>query len=548
MKKAIRSLFLLLLFVGCSVVKKEVSKQPLWIASSPSGDEITKIDKIGITVLPNGRLVTPSGKNIMTAPHPYGLTLSPDGKVAVTANSGTNPLSITIVRDIMSDQPEVQQVPPGPATDKGVLASVFMGLAIAPDNQTIYVAGGQENKVYLFDVNTGAKKDSIDCSFTAGGIDYSHGYIGDMKMSKDGKTLYAVDQIGFRMVIMNTKTRTLIHSVPVGRYPFGICLSPDEKKAYVANVGMFEYNYMKDSNEKGAKIKSIDYPAFAYGSKEMQTGIQNDTIAIIGLGELNAIEAFSIFAINIEDTLRPKVIAKIKTGNLVGALVEGIPAVGGSSPNSIVATDDYVLVSNGTNDNISVISIAKDTVIHTIPLKLDSRVKQFRGVIPFGLALSPDQKRLYVAESGINAVAVINVADQKVLGHIPTGWFPSKIEVSRDGKKLIIANAKGFGSGPNGGAKYKLGPDGSYIGSLMKGTIQIVDIPEDLQLQELTKKVVSNNFQFTNATDSIFNKRAKNPIPLYPGAQENTLFLYRKKIEPTMKFLVRSKTGMEMRP
>jgi YVTN family beta-propeller protein len=523
MKKAIRSLFLLLLFVGCSVVKKEVSKQPLWIASSPSGDEITKIDKIGITVLPNGRLVTPSGKNIMTAPHPYGLTLSPDGKVAVTANSGTNPLSITIVRDIMSDQPEVQQVPPGPATDKGVLASVFMGLAIAPDNQTIYVAGGQENKVYLFDVNTGAKKDSIDCSFTAGGIDYSHGYIGDMKMSKDGKTLYAVDQIGFRMVIMNTKTRTLTHSVPVGRYPFGICLSPDEKKAYVANVGMFEYNYIKDSNEKGAKIKSIDYPAFAYGSKEMQTGIQNDTIAIIGLGELNAIEAFSIFAINIEDTLRPKVIAKIKTGNLVGALVEGIPAVGGSSPNSIVATDDYVLVSNGTNDNISVISIAKDTVIHTIPLKLDSRVKQFRGVIPFGLALSPDQKRLYVAESGINAVAVINVADQKVLGHIPTGWFPSKIEVSRDGKKLIIANAKGFGSGPNGGAKYKLGPDGSYIGSLMKGTIQIVDIPEDLQLQELTKKVVSNNFQFTNATDSIFNKRAKNPIPLYPGAQESPI-------------------------
>jgi YVTN family beta-propeller protein len=468
MKTIIRSVFLLLFFAGCSGVKKEVSDKPLWIIAAPSGDQITKIDKQGTTVLPNGRFITPAGKNIMTAPHPYGLTLSPNGNVAVTANSGTNPLSITIIRDIMSEHPEVQQVPPGPATDKGVLASVFMGLAVSPDNQTIYVAGGQENKVYLFDVNTGAKKDSIDCSFTAEGIDYSHGYIGDMKLSKDGKTLYAVDQIGFRMLIMNTETKTLTHSVPVGRYPFGICLSPDEKKVYVANVGMFEYSYIKESNEKDAKIKSINYPAFAYGSKEMQTGIQNDTIAIEGLGELNAIEAFSIFAITIEDTLQPKVIAKIKTGNLVGALVEGIPAVGGSSPNSIVATDDYVFVSNGTNDNISVISIEKDAVINTIPLKLDSRVKQFRGVIPFGLALSPDQKRLYVAESGINAVGVINVADQKVLGHIPTAWFPSKIEVSRDGKKLIIANAKGFGSGPNGGATYKLGPDGSYIGSLME--------------------------------------------------------------------------------
>ena len=80
-----------------------------------------------------------------------------------------------------------------------------------------------------------------------------------------------------------------------------------------------------------------------------------------------------------------------------------------------------------------------------------NRVRQFRGVIPFGLALSPDQKRLYVAESGINAVGVINVSDQKVIGHIPTGWFPSKLKVSKDGKKLIIANAKGYGSGPNGG-------------------------------------------------------------------------------------------------
>ena len=76
------------------------------------------------------------------------------------------------------------------------------------------------------------------------------------------------------------------------------------------------------------------------------------------------------------------------------------------------------------------------------------------------------------------------------MGHIPTGWFPSKIEVSHDGKKLIIANAKGFGSGPNGGKNFKKGPEGSYIGSLMKGTVQVVDIPNDKQLREMTNKVV----------------------------------------------------------
>ncbi len=517
--KRIIQLLILLFLTACNFQNNPKDKE-LWMISAPAGNEFTKIDKNNKTVIPNGRFITPAGKSILTAPHPFGLCLSHDGNVAVTANSGIKPLSITIVRNILSQQPEVQQIPPGPSTDKGVLASVFMGLAISPDNQTVYVAGGQTNKIFLFDVNTGEKKGSIDCSFVSDDFDYSHGYIGDLQLSKDGITLYAVDQIGFRMLIVNTESKTLSHSVPVGRYPFGIHLSPDEKKAYVANVGMFEYSRITTAD---GLFKSIAYPAFAFGSKEMTEGIENDTIIIPALGDPNAIEAFSVFVINLEDSEKPKVVAKIKTGHLVGSMVEGIPAVGGSSPNSIVATDKYVFVSNGTNDNISVISIEKDTVVHTIYLKPDERVRQFRGVIPFGLALSPDQKRLYVAESGINAVAVINVSDFEVLGHIPTGWFPSKVEISTDGKKLIIANAKGYGSGPNGGAEFERQAEGSYIGSLMKGTVQIVDIPGDKQLKEMTKQVISNNFQFTKTDDPIYHKRKNNPIPLFPGEKESPI-------------------------
>ena len=513
---------ILLLFMACDIQDNSKNKN-LWIISAPAGKEFTKIDKNGKTVIPNGRYVSPAGKSIVTAPHPYGLTLSSDGKVAVTANSGTSPLSITIIRDILSSDPEVQQVPPGPATEKGVLASVFMGLAISPDNQTVYVAGGQENKIYLFDVNTGDKKGFIDCSYKDENVDYTHGYIGDMKLSKDGTKIYAVDQIGFRMIIADTQSKKLVNSVPVGRYPFGICLSPNEKKVYVANVGMFEYSLIKTGTGEDAKIKPLAYPAFAYGSEEMKKGIENDTVSIPGLGDMNAIDAFSVFAIDLEDSSQPKVSAKIKTGHLVGAMVEGIPAVGGSSPNSIVATDKYVFVSNGTNDNISVISMDQDSVVNTIALKPDERLRQFRGVIPFGLALSPDQKRLYVAESGINAVAVISVPDLEVIGHIPTGWFPSKLEVSKDGKKLIIANAKGYGSGPNGGASFNPGSEGSYIGSLMKGTVQVLDIPNSEQLKDMTEQVISNNFKFERSNDAIFENRVSNPIPLYPGEKESPI-------------------------
>ena len=509
----------LLLITSCS---QNQSSTP-WIISSPAGNRYVTIDKTGETIIPNGRILAPLGKSIVVAPHPYGLTLSPDGKTAITANSGTGPLSITIIRNILSTTPEVQQVPPGPSTDKGVLASVFMGLAISNDSKTVYVSGGQENQIFIFDIATGEKRDSIDCSYVSDDYDYSHGYIGDLILSKDGKRLYAVDQIGFRMIIADIETGKLVHNIPVGRYPFGICLSPDEKRVYVANVGMFQYNLIHGITAENIGEKALKFPAFAYGSQEMIHGIENDSISVPALGEMNAPEAFSVFTISLDDPDHPKVIAKTKTGHLVGAKIEGIPAVGGASPNSLEASDKYVFVSNGTNDNISVISIEKDTVVHTIYLKPDDRVRQFRGVIPFGLTLSPDKKRLYVAESGINAVAVIDVDRLEVLGHIPAGWFPSKVKASKDGKKLIVANSKGFGSGPNGGENFNITQSGSYIGSLMKGTVQVLDIPSDEELHNYTQVVVRNNFDFKKASSPSFNWRKKNPVPLYPGEKESPI-------------------------
>ena len=44
---------------------------------APAGDRYAKIDPAGETVLPNGRLLTPAGRQIPTAPHPFGLARPP---------------------------------------------------------------------------------------------------------------------------------------------------------------------------------------------------------------------------------------------------------------------------------------------------------------------------------------------------------------------------------------------------------------------------------------------------------------------------------------
>lgn len=498
-------------------------KDRIWVISSPAGMEYTTIRREGTTVIPNGKLLTPRGHQIEVAPHPYGLTLSPDGNTAVTANSGVEPFSLSIIRNIQSKNPSVQQIPPGADTDKGILAAVFMGLAVSPDNQTLYAGGGQESKIFTFDLKTGDKLSEIDCNSSWKGKSFEDSYMGDLTLSKDGKILYAVDQTNFRLVAIDTKTQKLAASIPVGRYPFGIALSPDGRKAYVANVGMFEYRrisgtYPKDPNRVGLK-----YPPFAYLSKEAKEGIEIDGYQVPGLGDPNVPESFSVWEIDMDNIEKARVTAKVKTGILVGQMVEGFPAVGGASPNSLAATAERVFVSNGNNDSISVIDTQKDTVIANIDLKLDSRLSHLRGAIPFGLALSPNGRRLYVAEAGINAVAVVDVLSNSVLGHIPVGWFPSKLAVSHDGNKLIVANAKGFGSGPNGGPDFEPGPEGRYIGNLMNGTVSVLDIPDDENLERESLHVIENNFRFDAASSPDFGWRKENPIPLYVGEKESPI-------------------------
>ena len=490
---------------------------PRYVITAPAGSEYTKIDRTGRTVLPNGRFITPRGRQIQTAPHPYGLVLSPDGKTVVTANSGINPFSISVIRDALGANPGVRQIPEGPKTDNGILEACFMGLAVSPDSKLVYVAGGETNKIFAFDLATGKPAGTINCSVKTGSTDFSHGYIGDMVLTRDGKTLYALDQIGFRMIVIDMATKKILHNVPTGRYPFGITLSPDEQTAYVANVGVFEYKPFSDLDRKDLKRTAHEYPASKYGSKEMRDG--DATKGIPALGDPNAPEAFSVWSIQLTGKL-PTVTAKVKTGFLVGQMVEDFPAVGGSSPNSVVATDQFVFVSNGNNDCVSVINVKTNAVLKNIALSPDPRLRNLRGVIPFGLALSPDSRRLFVAEAGINAVAVVDVPTLAVIGHIPAGWFPSKLKVSQNGKKLIVANAKGYGSGPNGGRTYKLGEQGSYIGSLMNGTVSVMDIPADADLKTETAQVIQNNFVIRPVADV---PRTSNPIPAFAGQKDSPI-------------------------
>jgi YVTN family beta-propeller protein len=101
----------------------------------------------------------------------------------------------------------------------------------------------------------------------------------------------------------------------------------------------------------------------------------------------------------------------------------------------------------------------------------DAQGRSLRGVMPSGLIVH--MGRLYVAESGINAVAVIDTKTMDVISHIPVGWNPSAVAFSHDSTTLYVVNTKGKGAGPNGGKEHDPNAP-TYVGSLELGSLSAI--------------------------------------------------------------------------
>jgi DNA-binding beta-propeller fold protein YncE len=458
------------------------------LLQAPAGRLPVKINPRAMTVLPNGRLITPFGKQVKVAPHPYGLTLSPDGKTLVTVNGGTNPLSASIVTDIFGLAPQVSQIPPGFKSSDADPESVFLGAAIARDNRTLYLSEGNNGKIGIFDLVTHRRLGGLGLDGEFQSKTYRNSLSAELALSHDGKALYVLDLAHFRLVVFDTRGKQIIASIAVGRMPFGLAFSRDGKRMYVSNVGTFRYTEVPGYDAKQARDTGITFPAFGYPSKEAEKGTAVEGKQIAGLGDPNVPESNSLYVIDVRNPRAPKVLDRIRTGLPIGDQI-----VGGSSPGAVVAGKKKIFVSNATQDSISVIDARSGKMEENALIAPASEVKGLRGVLPFGMALTPNEKRLYVACAGINAVAVVETDQMQLLGFIPTGWFPARLALSADSRTLFVANAKGFGAGPNGGRGVELGPEGAYIGDITKGTVSILTIPKDYELRPLTLQVMKNN-------------------------------------------------------
>lgn len=515
---------------------------------APAGDLPTTrsitIDGVTGAVLPNGRLITPAGVEVsVDAPKPFGMAVSPDGQMLATINSGASQFSVTLIRHLTSATPQ--------ATRSNVNAA-FMGVVFSPDNRRFYASGGENGNIWVGDTATNTIVGSVNLNGSTHPLTFPNGidsnpsprfkgtFPGNMAISGSGRYLYVVDQGSFHVYIIDTSKivtgttganqlvdpnsfAAVTGRVPVGRYPYGITLSPDDKKLLVTNVGVFQYAHLGPASPSGnanvdfplcypgagypdetetarqVTIKKVDprnLPTTLREPEGIRCGyIPHDVLFTLpGLGSPNVQESSSVYVFDVTQPTTPVRVQIMKTGPLVGEQEDGITAYSGSHPNAVVVGPAAVYVANGNNDSISVLDPQSYRERQRISLAVfrggdEGRIK---GIQPVALALSPDAQTLYVAEPGINAIGVVALAGKsgtgRVIGHIPTAWWPSSIRVSRDGKTLYVANARGRGAGPNLVSEATTHPKHTTIGS-----VSIIPLPSNRELKTLTERVFANN-------------------------------------------------------
>ncbi len=242
--------------------------------------------------------------------------------------------------------------------------------------------------------------------------------------------VYVADEEGNTVTVLDAASFARLATIPVGREPHNVQVSPDGRWAWVT-------------------VNADIEPTAKEAEKHAATGMsKREHEAMSDIGQVWVIE-----------TATDRVVEKILVGK---------------HPAHVVLTPDgrVAYVTNGGENTVSVVDTEARKTIATIPV----------GAYPHGIRVSPDGREAYVANlkdgtvsvidtearrevakiavgkgpaqvgftpggstafvslSQENAVAVIDPTSRKVVKKIPVGPVPIQVYATPDGHRLLVAN------------------------------------------------------------------------------------------------------------
>jgi len=257
--------------------------------------------------------------------------------------------------------------------------------------------------------------------------------------------------------VIDTTNNTVVNTIPVGRKPFGVAVTPDDSKVYIANSGDNTVSVIDTATNTvtGSPIAVGTDPvgvAVTPDSKTVYVTNQGDgTVSVINTATDTVIGS----AIDVGCTMcgrkttnLPSGIAvtpdgsKVYVGNL-GA--PGYASVIATASNTVTtintkkATSGVAVTPNGSkvylgslNGAVLAIDVATNSLGHGSTIGVGSGSE--------GVAVTPDGSKVYVADSAVGTVSVISTGTNKVIGSIAVGSDPQGVSITSDGSKVYVAN------------------------------------------------------------------------------------------------------------
>lgn len=271
-----------------------------------------------------------------------------------------------------------------------------------------YGTNGTGNTVSVIDTAT----NTVTATVTVG-----HGPYG-VGVTPDGARVYVANQFSDTISVISTATNTVIATLAVGSRPFGVAVTPDGARVYIPNF--FSANVSVVSTATNTVIATV---ALAGGSTPSGVAITPDGARVyVVSGNMNVVNGNTLNAVSVISTATNAVIATVAVGS-------------GSDPIGMAITPDgarvYVANVSSSVGTVSVISTATNTVIATVVV----------GVTPFGVAVTPDGTRVYVSDFNNASVSVISTATNIVTATIGVGALPAGVAITPDGARVYVTNS-----------------------------------------------------------------------------------------------------------
>lgn len=385
----------------------------------------------------------------------------------------------------------------------------------------------------------------------------------NLQISVSGKLLAVTNngQSTQSIQLIDPKTETILDDKPIKKAWYGLQFSRDEKTLYVSGANDNVILAYPIQNKKLGNADTLRLGKL-WPNKISPTGIavndaagrlytvtkENNALYVLNLKTKQVVsqtdlghEAYACLLSPDKTKLYISLWGgdKLAVYNTQNGKIEREISTG-SHPNEIISNKKgtYLFVANAQDNSVSVINTASGKVMETISAALYPT--KLTGSTTNGLALSPDEKTLYIANADNNCLAVFDVSapgKSKTKGFIPTGWYPTSVRTL--GNKIFVANGKGFTSLPNpkgpqpvvkaDDSGYQKSPtarkDVQYIGGLFKGTLSIIDKPDAAKLNTYSKQVYANT-PFTPKKTLTAKGLAGNPVPTRAGQKSPIKYVF----------------------